>query len=1070
MMDASDVQFRMSKKIAQLTKVIYHLNTKNDDHDFELKALSDRYEGEIASILLDARQKVPPALSALLPLSPLPGFMCSGTHCTPVPAFGVYPLKLQHALTAAPVVLCPLHQRSSQLSGFVRRLDDQGHNVRHQAALAALAAQHKHEKEQTLKDMEEARKAAQANELKVLQAADEKSAKPGAHTIAMMQVAACTAEMASMSGEFKARVQMFESMTLGLQSQLGNMSESCTTKAQEVDSLVKEYNDKYQRMLAEQMDLREDDKASLEAQWGAKVKALEDSLANQVAEHRQLVAREEAARNAAAETGAHAQSALCAARADAESLRADLSVLQSQEAALRDQLSACQSDAAAKAQGGVAVAQRAEELTIEVAQLEDRLGAQQRLFDSETAAVQHTVNELQRDNGVFQGQVTKLQEEKDRLEALLQDAENRCAKGVAALNGEQRKLGQLQTSLAKGECTTSQLNEQAQELRARLEVSEAKALQLGKQLQDSQMECQQLSAAVQSAAVKHAKQLTELESQLSQSALSASDQVRRQVLDEAQEQQATLRAALAEENDSRLASHAAEVKALHADIEFRKRQGEQAAAVSEQAAIAAQQQQGLDRSTIQSLQHQLAGSSQKMSLLQNQLQELGQDGKGLEICLAEQRAECHALQNQITAAEARVAEAETEQQRLQAEQQRVQDLHQQQLESLKAQHTQELADALAHQAQEGQQTLNQETQSLRQRLQADLDSRMIETVNQITAKSKAELEDAEQKAQEALNNAEQEHNRYVAILKTEIENSTQRLQELHDSHEDATRQMQQRINHQTRNQENSFAEEISSMRLQHQQDVEQASAAHAAALLARDAELAALHNQGLCTAQAEFRQKLEALQEEMTSSTELLHQQHAETLEAFRALKEKEIDDLRRALGQELEEGRLQSQHNAETAQSQIDWHKGEVQRLESLTDEHLLMIRAEKDHAQTLEKLLEAERNLKQDTIESLRSQGIVHESALSKLRVNHAAQLHQELETAKLQARTKHDQLVSEFKTAKGALTQRSLELEAQLQGWEGKWENRPSKQEDLVKINALITELVQKEEARRKAVDDM
>jgi hypothetical protein len=28
----------MSKKIAQLTKVIYHLNNKNEDHDYDLAA------------------------------------------------------------------------------------------------------------------------------------------------------------------------------------------------------------------------------------------------------------------------------------------------------------------------------------------------------------------------------------------------------------------------------------------------------------------------------------------------------------------------------------------------------------------------------------------------------------------------------------------------------------------------------------------------------------------------------------------------------------------------------------------------------------------------------------------------------------------------------------------------------------------------------------------------------------------------------------------------------------------------------------------------------------------------
>uniref|UniRef100_A0A7S1G7I8 Protein FAM184A/B N-terminal domain-containing protein n=1 Tax=Bicosoecida sp. CB-2014 TaxID=1486930 RepID=A0A7S1G7I8_9STRA len=58
--DASfpDLHHKMSKKIAQLTKVIYHLNTRNDDHDAELKALASQHESEIDGILKDAAAKI----------------------------------------------------------------------------------------------------------------------------------------------------------------------------------------------------------------------------------------------------------------------------------------------------------------------------------------------------------------------------------------------------------------------------------------------------------------------------------------------------------------------------------------------------------------------------------------------------------------------------------------------------------------------------------------------------------------------------------------------------------------------------------------------------------------------------------------------------------------------------------------------------------------------------------------------------------------------------------------------------------------------------------------------------
>lgn len=49
-MDSSevpDLHYKMSKKIAQLTKVIYQLNSRNDDQEAELSALNASHENEI---------------------------------------------------------------------------------------------------------------------------------------------------------------------------------------------------------------------------------------------------------------------------------------------------------------------------------------------------------------------------------------------------------------------------------------------------------------------------------------------------------------------------------------------------------------------------------------------------------------------------------------------------------------------------------------------------------------------------------------------------------------------------------------------------------------------------------------------------------------------------------------------------------------------------------------------------------------------------------------------------------------------------------------------------------------
>lgn len=52
-----DLHHKMSKKIAQLTKVIYHLNTKNEDHNSELENLAANNQLELQQVVRDAMQR-----------------------------------------------------------------------------------------------------------------------------------------------------------------------------------------------------------------------------------------------------------------------------------------------------------------------------------------------------------------------------------------------------------------------------------------------------------------------------------------------------------------------------------------------------------------------------------------------------------------------------------------------------------------------------------------------------------------------------------------------------------------------------------------------------------------------------------------------------------------------------------------------------------------------------------------------------------------------------------------------------------------------------------------------------
>ncbi|XP_027542210.1 protein FAM184B isoform X3 [Neopelma chrysocephalum] len=53
-----DMHVKMCKKIAQLTKVIYALNTKNDEHEANIEALREAHEEEIQHILAETRETI----------------------------------------------------------------------------------------------------------------------------------------------------------------------------------------------------------------------------------------------------------------------------------------------------------------------------------------------------------------------------------------------------------------------------------------------------------------------------------------------------------------------------------------------------------------------------------------------------------------------------------------------------------------------------------------------------------------------------------------------------------------------------------------------------------------------------------------------------------------------------------------------------------------------------------------------------------------------------------------------------------------------------------------------------
>ena len=60
-----ELQHMLSKKVAQLTKVIFHLNTRNEDQETRLQNMQAAYEAEIDSIVADAAGKLSESKAAL---------------------------------------------------------------------------------------------------------------------------------------------------------------------------------------------------------------------------------------------------------------------------------------------------------------------------------------------------------------------------------------------------------------------------------------------------------------------------------------------------------------------------------------------------------------------------------------------------------------------------------------------------------------------------------------------------------------------------------------------------------------------------------------------------------------------------------------------------------------------------------------------------------------------------------------------------------------------------------------------------------------------------------------------
>lgn len=184
----NDLNFKMSKKISQLTKVIYQLNCRNEDSEIKATSIQERYENEISQIMSDATQNIGALREAL------------------------------------------------QSKNDEKRLE---------TVVQELQKQHAAEKAAAFKLFDEFKEKVVSNEAGARQSFDDR-------------IAALSKELVASKEEFSAVIAAMKRDAVANSSSFAEERETVRKrKEQELEELVKQYNEKYKKMLAEQLDARD---------------------------------------------------------------------------------------------------------------------------------------------------------------------------------------------------------------------------------------------------------------------------------------------------------------------------------------------------------------------------------------------------------------------------------------------------------------------------------------------------------------------------------------------------------------------------------------------------------------------------------------------------------------------------------------------------------------------------------------------------------------------------------------------------------------------------------------------
>lgn len=208
-----DLHLKMSKKIAQLTRVIYHLNAKHEDNAAELASFREQHNSEVSAILEDAMGK---------------------------------------------------------LNVFQSQLKERNAAKEAEEAVNKLSKKHAGEKRKAMEQFKNFKARVQDREKAINKAVQEKLVKLRTEVESLREkFASRTKELESVVGKLKNSASIS-------QTQLDELN---TKHREEIDTLVKDSNEKYQAMLMQKLDeidaLQEKSNADIRSMNDTHVKELE---------------------------------------------------------------------------------------------------------------------------------------------------------------------------------------------------------------------------------------------------------------------------------------------------------------------------------------------------------------------------------------------------------------------------------------------------------------------------------------------------------------------------------------------------------------------------------------------------------------------------------------------------------------------------------------------------------------------------------------------------------------------------------------------------------------------------